>query len=91
MNKLKKVIDPEVGINVVDMGFIYDVKVSGDVVEIKMSLTSPFCPMAGLIDSEIKENVKKLKGIKKVDVELVWEPPWSPERMTEEARIELGI
>ena len=91
MEVLKECYDPELGFNVVDMGFIYDVKISDGKVKIKMSLTSPFCPMASMIDSEIREKVGKIKGVKIVHTELVWDPPWSPDRMDKKVREQLGI
>lgn len=91
MKVLRTVKDPEIGANLVDLGLIYGVKVTKDRVKIKMTFTSMFCPLAGAIDADIREKVGKIKGVKKVDVELVWEPPWTPERMSEELRAELGV
>ncbi len=90
LENLKKVIDPEIGENVVDLGFIREVKTSKDNVEIIMTLTTPFCPMAGNIVSDVKKSVEKM-GIKKVDVKLDFEKPWSPEMMKDEVRIRLGF
>jgi len=91
IEKLKTVYDPEMPINVVDLGFIRDVKVKDDKVEIKMTLTNPFCPMHGMITEEVKESVKKIKGVKGVKVELVFDPPWSPNDISEKAKKKLGI
>jgi metal-sulfur cluster biosynthetic enzyme len=88
---LKGVKDPELGLNVVDIGLIYDVKVSeaGDV-HITMSLTSPGCPSGPEIIGDVKQVVGDLDGVNSVDVELVWEPYWTPERMDPRVRAFLG-
>lgn len=88
---LKGVIDPELRINIVDLGLVYDVREEAGEVEIEMTLTSPGCPLAGIIDEEIKKAVKKVRGVKKVVVELTWDPPWISEMMSPEARAELGL
>ncbi len=89
---LKNVYDPEIGINIVDLGLIYDVDVanSGDVL-VTMTLTSLGCPLGPVIVQEVTGALKDLPGISDVDVKLVWSPPWSPDSMSEEARDELGI
>jgi metal-sulfur cluster biosynthetic enzyme len=88
---LKGVKDPELGLNVVDIGLIYDVKVSdaGDV-SITMSLTSPGCPSGPEIIGDVKQVVGDLEGVNSVEVELVWEPYWTPERMDPRVRAFLG-
>ncbi|MFH1770660.1 MAG: metal-sulfur cluster assembly factor [archaeon] len=91
MKALKKVLDPEIGLSIVDLGLIYDVKIDGEVVDISMTLTSPGCPMAPEIMADAENNVLKLKGVKKAKVEFVFDPPWTPEKMSPEARMELGI
>lgn len=88
---LKGVIDPELRINIVDLGLVYDVREEAGEVEIEMTLTSPGCPLAGIIDEEVKKAVKKVKGVKKVTLELIWDPPWTENMISEEARAELGI
>lgn len=88
---LRRVVDPELHINIVDLGLIYDVREEAGVVEIEMTLTSPGCPLASVIDSEINRVVKKIKGVKKVTLKLIWDPPWTAEMMSEEARAELGF
>ncbi len=90
MDALKNCFDPEIPINVVDLGLIYDVKVSGDEVSIRMTLTSPQCPLAGHIMEDIKKKVMDA-GAKKVFVELVFDPPWTPERISEKIRKEHGF
>jgi metal-sulfur cluster biosynthetic enzyme len=91
LEALKSVVDPELGFNIVNMGLIYDVKVKKDSVKIKMTFTSMMCPMSGLIEERVRSAVERLKGVKHVDIEIVWEPPWSPEKMSEEIRAELGL
>ncbi|RLE62194.1 MAG: aromatic ring hydroxylase [Thermoprotei archaeon] len=93
INKLKEVYDPEIPIvNIVDLGLIYNVDVSekGDV-HIKMTMTTPMCPMAGFILKYVENEVKRIPGVRNVSVELVWDPPWTPERMSEKAKRLLGL
>lgn len=90
-NALKGVIDPELGINVVDLGLVYGVEINEEVVRVEMTLTSPGCPLAGLIDQMVKSAVGKLKGVERVELELVWDPPWIPAMMSEEVREEFGV
>jgi metal-sulfur cluster biosynthetic enzyme len=87
---LKEVVDPELGINVIDLGLIYDIKIEDENVFIKMTLTSPFCPMSQFLASEVENKIKEL-GAKNVKVQLVFEPPWSPERMSKKAKKLLAI
>lgn len=89
---LKTIPDPELGISIWDLGLIYDVKVSKKgKVEILMTLTTMGCPLFSLIEAPIKEAVGKLKGVKSVEVELTFDPPWSIEKMSEEAKEKLGL
>lgn len=89
---LKSVYDPEIGINIVDLGLVYDTEISesGDVL-VTMTLTSLGCPLGPVIVQEVQNALKDLPGIGEIDVKLVWSPPWSPEMMSEEAKDELGI
>jgi metal-sulfur cluster biosynthetic enzyme len=89
LSALRKCFDPEIPINIVDLGLVYDVKVSGDKVKIKMGVTSPGCPMQSFIVEDVKNKISRIKGVKSVDVDLVLEP-WSPERMSKKARKKLG-
>jgi metal-sulfur cluster biosynthetic enzyme len=89
--KLKQIYDPEVGINIVDMGLIYSLDIAENKVEITMTLTSPGCPAGPQILSQIDSQVKTLDGIEDVDIKVVWSPPWSPDMLSEEARDQLGI
>ena len=91
MEQLKEVIDPDVGINIVDMGLIYGVDITDDAVEIQMTLTSPACPAAPQLVNGSQSVVQQLDGVEAVNVHVVWEPRWTPEMMSEEAKDELGI
>ena len=91
MKVLKECYDPELGISLVDLGLIYDVQVKNDNVQIKMTLTSPGCPMHSIMVNEVEEKVKNMKGVKSVKVDLVWDPPWTPDRMSKELRKKLGF
>ena len=133
IEKLKEVIDPELNVNIVDLGLIYNIKIEStsktkshpgvasttigskrsrdsieasslsrmtsdllqndnDVnVDIRMTLTSPGCPLSGIFEEWVMDTVKKIKGVKNVTIDLVWEPAWSPERMSDDAREQLGI
>lgn len=88
---LKKVIDPELGFNIVDLGLIYDVQLKDGNVKIVMTLSSPSCPLSGTILNWAETEVKKLNFVKSVDIELVWEPQWSIERAGENVKKALGI
>jgi metal-sulfur cluster biosynthetic enzyme len=88
---ISDVYDPEIRTNIVDLGLIYDVKVSGPEVQIKMTLTSPNCPASPEIRNNVIKVTRALKGVEKVDLELVWEPTWDESRLSEAARLELGL
>ena len=89
---MRSVYDPEIPVNIYDLGLIYRVQVSAEnEVEIDMTLTTPGCPVAGEMPGMIAEAVEPLPGVKTVDVRLVWDPPWDMSRMTDEARMELGF
>jgi len=88
---LKQVLDPELNINVVDLGLVYgtDVDPEGNV-HVTMTLTSPGCPIGPMVGEMVQDALAPLGGVKQVDVDIVWTPPWRPEMMTEEAKLELG-
>ncbi|MEM4367501.1 MAG: metal-sulfur cluster assembly factor [Candidatus Aenigmatarchaeota archaeon] len=90
MKKLKECYDPEIPINIVDLGLVYDVKIEGKNVYIKMTLTSIGCPLAGFISEDIQNKIKEL-GAENVEVEIVWDPPWAPDKMSKQAKAILGI
>jgi metal-sulfur cluster biosynthetic enzyme len=88
---LRKVKDPELNLDLVVLGLIYDVAVSGDHVNVRMSLTTPMCPAADQIVSDVKREVEALDGVDHADVELTFEPPWSPAKMDPLIRASLGL
>ncbi|MEC8840392.1 MAG: metal-sulfur cluster assembly factor [Candidatus Poribacteria bacterium] len=91
LEQIKQVIDPDVGLNIVDMGLIYGVDINDDVVDITMTLTSPGCPAAPQLLNGSQTVVQQLDGVEEVNINVVWTPPWDPEMMSEEAKDELGI
>lgn len=91
MKALKECYDPEIPVNVWDLGLIYDVAVDGDKVHVKMTLTAPGCPMHSFISREVKEKLQSVSGVKEATVEVVWDPPWSPDKMSQEAKAQLGM
>ncbi len=89
---LKTVFDPEIPVNIYDLGLIYDIAVNEEgLAHIQMTLTSPGCPVAQTFPGTVEQAVNQVEGISDCNVELVWEPPWTQERMSEVARLELGI
>ena len=88
---LKNVYDPEIPVNVVELGLIYDIKVENDNVHVKMTLTAPGCPMHTVISSNAEKAIKSIPGVKDVKVEVVWEPKWTPDRMSQSSREKLGL
>jgi FeS assembly SUF system protein len=87
---LKKCYDPEIPINIVDLGLVYDVSIEGEKVGIKMTLTAPGCPASGYISQDVKSKLESMPGVKKADVTVVWDPPWSPDMMSETAKKQFG-
>jgi len=87
---LRQVKDPEIGINIIDLGLVYDVEIEDDTVRIRMTLTSPGCPVGPEIMQDVDRTVRALDGVGNVDVELVWEPFWTPERIDPRVRAFLG-
>lgn len=88
---LRKVIDPELGVSIVDLGLIYDIRYEDGEAEVEMTLTSPGCPLAPVIDKMVRNAMKDVPEVKNVTIDLVWDPPWSKDAMSEELRAELGI
>jgi len=89
---LKTVRDPEIPVNLVDLGLIYELIVNKDgVVYIEMTLTTPACPVAGALPGQVRDAVSAVPGVQDVRVKLVWSPPWDKDRMSEEAKLELGL
>lgn len=92
INALKTIFDPEIPVNIYELGLIYDIKVNHhNQVDIQMTLTTPACPVAQTFPATVEERIREVKGISNVTVELVWDPPWTQDRMTEAARLELGL
>lgn len=88
---LRGVFDPELHMNIVDLGLIYNVQVRGEEIDVQMTLTSPGCPYGPYLIHQVKDTLQTLKGVREARVEVVWEPPWGPDKMTEEVRLELGF
>lgn len=91
LEELKVVSDPEIGMDIVNLGLVYDIQVNGDQIYIKMTMTAPTCPVTPWILAEAQKVVENMPGVEAADVELVWEPPWNPEMMSDEAREELNM
>jgi FeS assembly SUF system protein len=89
---LRSCFDPEIPINIYDLGLIYAMKIDADgAVDIKMTLTSPACPVAGALPGDVQARVAAVPGVSAAKVELVWDPPWDKDRMSEEAQLQLGL
>ena len=88
---LQTCYDPEIPVNIVDLGLIYDVQVNDEKVAVKMTLTAPGCGMGGMIASQARQRILDLPDVTDATVDLVWDPPWDPSKMSEEARQKLGI
>ncbi len=92
IDALRNIHDPEIPVNIYDLGLIYDIDVDDDGrAAIRMTLTAPACPVAGILPGQVEQAAKAVEGISDATVELVWDPPWSQERMSEEARLQLGM
>jgi len=91
MDALRMCYDPEIPVNVVDLGLIYDVKIEDDVVNVKMTLTASGCPMRGLIAEGVRAQLECLPGVREAHVEVVWDPPWNPSMISEEGKRRLGL
>ena len=92
IEEIRKIYDPELPVNIYELGLIYDIKVKDEkFVIIKMTLTTPNCPVAESLPKEVKEGAMQVEGIEDVDLELVWDPPWNKDRMSEAAKLELNL
>ena len=92
IERLRTVYDPEIPVDIYELGLIYEVKVDASgKVGIRMTLTSPMCPAAEQLPPEVETRAREVPGVTGVELELVWDPPWSPERMSEAAKLELGM
>ena len=88
---LRRVIDPEVGCNIVDLGLVYDIAILGSRVRVRMTLTTPGCPMHETIAGGVQMALLNLDGVEDAEVELVWDPPWHPDMMSDFARARVGL
>ena len=89
---MRSVYDPEIPLNIYDLGLIYDLQINDKAeVFIKMTLTAPGCPVAGILPGQVADAVKAVEGIEDAKVELVWDPPWNQDRMSDEAKLTLGL
>ena len=92
ISEIKKIYDPEIPVNIYELGLIYKVEVDEkNKVSVEMTLTSPNCPVAESLPNSVKENIMKVDGVSDVDLKLVWDPPWSKDKMTEAAKLELNL
>ena len=91
INEIRKIYDPELPVNIYELGLIYDIQVKGNKAEIKMTLTTPNCPVAESLPKEVKDSIMELKEVNKVDLDLVWDPPWDKSMMSEAAKLELNL
>jgi metal-sulfur cluster biosynthetic enzyme len=88
---LQECYDPEIPVNIVDLGLVYDVEVDGNRVAVKMTLTAPGCGMGTMIAADAKQKIMALEGVEDATVDLVWEPPWNPSMISDDAKQRLGI
>jgi FeS assembly SUF system protein len=92
IEEIRKIYDPEIPVNIYELGLIYDVKIENDsTAKIIMTLTSPNCPVAESLPQEVKDSAMQVEGIEKVDLDLVFEPPWNKDMMSEAAKLELNL
>ena len=92
ITEIKTIYDPEIPVNIYELGLIYDIKVENkNTAKVKMTLTSPNCPVAESLPKEVKDGIMQVEGIDKVDLDLVWDPPWDQSMMSESAKLELNL
>ena len=91
IEEIKKIYDPEIPVNIYELGLIYDINVDGKNISVKMTLTTPNCPGAESLPKEVKDSIMQLEEVDKVDLDLVWEPPWDKSMMSEAAKLELNL
>jgi len=92
VEEIKKIYDPEIPVNIYELGLIYKIEVDEkNKINIDMTLTSPNCPVAESLPKEVKENIMKMEGVSDVNLNLVWEPPWDKDKMSEAAKLELNL
>ena len=91
INEIRKIYDPELPVNIYELGLIYDIQVKGNKAEIKMTLTTPNCPVAETLPKEVKEGAMQVEGVNDVDLQIVWDPPWNKDMMSDAAKLELNL
>jgi len=92
ITEIKKIYDPEIPVNIYELGLIYDIKVDKENnVKVNMTLTTPNCPVAESLPKEVKDSIMEIKEVNKVDLDLVWDPPWDKSMMSESAKLELNL
>tara|TARA_A100001015_G_scaffold288559_1_gene359517 strand:+ start:392 stop:694 length:303 start_codon:yes stop_codon:yes gene_type:complete len=92
IKEIKKVYDPEIPVNIYELGLIYKIEIDNkNVVKVDMTLTSPNCPVAESLPNQVKEYISKVKGVSDVKLDLVWDPPWDKSKMSEAAKLELNL
>ena len=92
IEEIKKIFDPEIPVNIYELGLIYKIEVDDkNKVNIDMTLTSPNCPVAESLPKQVKDNIMQVEGVSDVNLNLVWEPPWDKDKMSEEAKLELNL
>lgn len=91
IDKLRTIYDPEIPVNIYDLGLIYGVDIAGGHALVTMTLTTPHCPVAESMPGEVETSVGEVEGIASAEVALVWDPPWDPQKMSDEAKLELGM
>ncbi|MDC0043672.1 SUF system Fe-S cluster assembly protein [Candidatus Pelagibacter sp.] len=91
IDEIRKIYDPELPVNIYELGLIYDIKVENVTAKVKMTLTTPNCPVAESLPKEVKDSIMQVEGIEKVDLDLVWDPPWNKDMMSEAAKLELNL
>ena len=91
IGEIKKIYDPEIPVNIYELGLIYDINIEGRKAQIKMTLTTPNCPVAESLPKEVNEGAMQVEEIDEVDLELVWDPPWNKDMMSDAAKLELNL
>ena len=89
--EIKKIYDPEIPVNIYELGLIYNIDINKSDVKVKMTLTTPNCPVAESLPKEVKDSILEIKEVSKVDLDLVWDPPWDKSMMSEAAKLELNL
>ncbi len=92
ITEIKKIYDPEIPVNIYELGLIYNIQIDKENnVKVNMTLTTPNCPVAESLPKEVEDSIKEVEGVKKVDLDLVWDPPWDKSMMSESAKLELNL